>query len=118
MDRENIYAVSTKDEAENYSVLLSYCSKHFEEDLPEVMEEVVFADDISDKTITVYCIDQNNNNPYRMWERAGKPEEMTEEMLKALREEGKLKPTSTQKGSEPLQLKLTPNCTYLIMVTK
>ena len=116
-EKENVFVLSTKDEADNYSVLLSYCSEHFDEDLPELVEEVVFADDVSDKTVTVYCIDKENNNPYRMWERAGKPE-MSEEMLKALREEGKLKPTSTQKGSEPLQLKLTPNCTYLIMVTK
>ena len=71
----------------------------------------------SDKTVTVYCIDKNNNNPYRMWERAGKPE-MTDDMLKALREEGRLKPTGIKKGSEPITLKLTPNCTYLITVTE
>ena len=41
-----------------------------------------------------------------------------EELLKALREEGRLKPTSVQKGSEPLTLKLTSNCTYLITVRK
>ena len=63
------------------------------------------------------CIDKDNNNPYRMWERAGKPE-MTDELLRKLRAEGKLKPTSVQKGSEPLSLKLTPNCTYLITVIK
>ena len=117
VDRENVFAVSTKDEADNYSVMLTYSSKDFADDLPALTEEVVFADDISNKTVTVYCIDKNNNNPYRMWERAGKPE-MTEEMIKALREEGRLKPTSVQKGGEPLTLKLTPNCTYLIMVTK
>ena len=117
VERENIFVVSTKDEADNYSVLLTYCSKNFDEDLPAVTEEMVFADDISDKTVTVYCIDKNNNNPYRMWERAGKPE-MTEDMLKALRDEGRLKPANVQKGSEALTLNLTSNCTYLITVTK
>ena len=116
-DRENVFAVSTKNEAGAYSTLLTYCSKDFCEDLPELCEELVFADDISDKTVTVYCIDKYSNNPYRMWERAGCPE-MNEELLVALREEGKLKPTSVQKGSEPLKLKLTPNCTYLITVRK
>ena len=52
-----------------------------------------------------------------MWERAGEPE-MTEDMLKALREEGKLKPVKIQKGDDPLVLSLTPNCTYLITVTE
>ena len=97
--------------------MVSYSSEYFEDDLPEMDEKVVFADDISDKTVTVYCIDKNNNNPYRMWEREGCPE-MTEELLKALREEGRLKPTRVQKGSEPLKLKLTSNCTYLITIRK
>jgi len=52
-----------------------------------------------------------------MWERAGYPE-MTDELLVALRKEGRLKPTATQKGSEPIKLKMTANCTYLIIVRK
>ena len=116
-ENANVFTVPTKDGADNYSVILTYCSKNFKEDLPEITEEIVFADDISDKTVTVYCIDKNNNNPYRMWERTGKPE-MTDDMLKALREEGRLKPTGIKKGSEPITLKLTPNCTYLITVTE
>ena len=115
-ENANVFTVPTKDDADNYSVLLTYCSKHFEEDLPTITEEMIFSDDVSDKTVTVYCIDKNNNNPYRMWERAGKPE-MTDELLRELRAEGKLKPTRIQKGSEPVTLKLTPNCTYLITVT-
>lgn len=97
--------------------MLTYCSKYFDEDLPAITEEMIFADDISDKTVTVYCIDKNNNNPYRMWERAGNPE-MTEDILKALRDEGRLKPIRIQKRSEPITLKLTPNSTYLITATK
>ena len=116
-ENENVFTVPTKDESGNYSVLLSYCSKYFGEDIPTITEEMIFADDISDKTVTVYCIDKDNNNPYRMWERAGKPE-MTEDMIKSLREEGRLKPVRVQAGSEPLTLKLSANCTYLITVTK
>ena len=116
-ERENVFAVSTKDKEGAYSTLLTYCSKNFAENLPKFEEELVFADDISDKTVMVYCIDKNNNNPYRMWERAGCPE-MTDELLVALRKEGRLKPTATQKGSEPIKLKMTANCTYLIIVRK
>ncbi|MBQ8357495.1 MAG: hypothetical protein IJX39_06765 [Clostridia bacterium] len=113
-DNENVFAVSTKDEKGNYSTLLTYCSKHFEEDLPAITEELTFAEDISDKTVTVYCIDKTHTNPYRMWQRAGSPE-MTEELLKQLREEGKLKPVWVQKGSEKLTLELSANATYLIL---
>ena len=114
---ENVFVLPTKDKNGNYAVMISYSSEHFEKDIPEITEEVTFAEDIADKTVTVYCIDKNNTNPYRMWERAGKPE-MTEDMLKALREEGKLKPVKIQKGDDPLVLSLTPNCTYLITVTE
>ena len=116
-DRELVYTVPTKNENGNYSVLLTYCSKHFEEDLPALNEELTFEDDISDKTVTVYCIDKTHTNPYRTWERAGKPE-MTEALLKTLREEGKLKPVWVQSGSEPITLTLTPNATYLITVAE
>ncbi len=115
-DNKNVFAVSTKNEKGNYSVLLTYCSKNFEEDLPAANEEVTFAEDIKDKTVTLWCIDKQTTNPYRMWERAGKPE-MTEAFLKELREEGKLKPVKVQSGAEPVTLPLTANATYLITVS-
>ena len=62
------------------------------------------------------CIDKNTTNPYRTWERAGKPE-MTEELLKQLREEGKIKPISiftAEKNS--VTLDLSPNATFLVTV--
>lgn len=115
-DNENVFAVSTKNEKGNYSVLLTYCSEYFEEDLPAITEEVTFAEDIKGKTVTLWCIDKDTTNPYRMWERAGKPE-MTEAFLKELREEGKLKPVKVQPGCEPISLQLTANATYLITVS-
>ena len=114
---ENIFVLPTKNESGDLSVMVSYSSEYFEDILPEIDEQLVFADDISDKTVTVYCIDKTNTNPYREWERLGFPE-MTDDMIKALREEGKPKPVKVQSGSKPLILKLTSNCTYLITVTK
>ena len=77
---------------------------------------MTFEENITDKTVTIWCIDQTHTNPFRMWERAGEPE-MTEDFLKALHEEGTMKPLKVQKGSEPITLSLTPNATYLITVT-
>ncbi len=116
VEHPHMFVVSTKDEQGNYATLLTYCSPHFEEDLPDVTEEITYAEEIRDKTVTVWCIDRAHNNPYRMWERAGKPE-ITDELLKELREEGRLKPIRTQKGSEPLCVTLSANATVLITVT-
>ena len=117
VENENIFAVSTKDEAGNFATLLTYCSQYFEEDLPAITEQVTFAEDISEKTVTVYCIDKNHTNPCRMWQKNGSHDPISEEELKELRREGKLKPLLVQKGSEELKLDLIPNATFLITVT-
>lgn len=112
---ENISLIPTTDGKGNYSVLLSYSADNGDINLPEKTEQVVFADDVSDKTVTVFCIDRDNTNPYRLFER----EKMTvpdKEQIFALRREGDLKPMIVQSGSEPLELRLTANCTYLITV--
>lgn len=112
-----VFVLPTRDENGNYAIFITYSSDTFEEELPTISEDVTFDVDISDRNVTLYCIDRNHTNPYRMWERMGQPE-MTEEVLKVLREEGKPKPVSVQKGSERLTLDLTANATYLITVTK
>ena len=114
-ENQNIFAVPTKDENGNLAVLLTYSGEYFEETLPEITEEVTFGDDCNGKTVTVWCIDKNNTNPYRMWERDGKPTIEGDEITK-LREEGKLKPTAQffYNDSDKFTLKLTPNCTYLV----
>ena len=115
-DNDDVTVIPTKTEKGDYAVLLSYSSKDFETDIPSVSETVSFSENVSDKTVTVWCIDRNTTNPYRAWERAGAPK-MCEALLKDLREEGKIKPVRVQKGSEPIELSMTPNSTYLITVT-
>ena len=115
-DNENIFSFTTTDESGRYSTLLTYCSKYFREDIPNIREELTFEESIVGKQVTVWCIDKNTTNPYRTWERAGKPE-MTEEFLKQLREEGKMKPIAEFTATDDeLSLNLTPNATYLVTV--
>ena len=115
-DRENVYVVPTENAQGESAILLSYSAEDFREDLPAVSEEIVFEKDITDKMVTVWCIDQEHTNPYRLYQKMG-IETPTEEELCILREEGTLKPVAVQKGEEPLRLTLTANCTYLITVT-
>lgn len=114
-NNENVFVVPTKNDQGGYSVLLSYSSEYFEEDLPEVEETITFEEDISDKTVTVWCIDKETTNPYRLYQKMG-IDEPTEEEIKILREEGKMKPVKVQKGAESLTLKFSANATYLVTV--
>jgi len=114
-DRKNIFVVPTKNEKEDYAILISYSDKYMTDNLPEIEETVEFEQDISDKTVTIWCIDKEHTNPYRMFEKMG-VEEPDAEQIKLLREEGKMKPVKVQKGNEKITLKLTPNATFLITV--
>ncbi len=113
---ENLFVVPTKNEKGNYSVMISYSSENFEENIPEIKEEITFDEDISGKTVRVWCIDKNTTNPYRTWINMGMPE-IKDDVVTALRREGTLTPIRefTSEGSS-LSLSFTPNSTYLITV--
>ena len=67
--------------------------------------------------MTVYCVDKNTTNPYRLYEKLG-VDTPNEEQIQMLREEGNLKPVLQEEYNGQIKLNLTPNCTYLITVTK
>ena len=115
-DNENVFVIPTKNDDGAYSVMLSYCSEHFEENIPTIEETLSFEESLSGKRLTVYCIDRETTNPYRLAERLGVRYPNDEEK-KLLREEGRMKPIiDTEYNGEPIKLKLTPNSTYLIKV--
>jgi xylan 1,4-beta-xylosidase len=115
-ENEFVSVIPTKNDKGENAVLLCYCDKNLTDALPEIEETVKFEDDISDKTVTIYCIDKKHTNPYRLFETMGSPENPTQEQLSLLRNEGELKPLSIQSGKEEICIKLTPNSTYLIEV--
>jgi len=114
-ENENIFVIPTKNEQGDYSVVLTYSSDTFEENLPEIEEELSFKDDIHGKKVTVYCIDKNTTNPYRLYQKMG-VSEIGEKEIKLLREEGNIKPVAEFDVKEKISLKLTANCVYLVEV--
>ena len=68
---ENIYILPTKTSDGGYAVLLSYSSEYFEEDIPDLEAMIEFEEDIADKNVTIYCIDKEHTNPYRLYQRVG-----------------------------------------------
>lgn len=113
---ENCFIMPTKNDNGNLAVMVSYCSKNFTEDIPDVTEEMIFGEDIKGKQVTVWCIDKSTTNPYRKWENMGKPD-MTDEVITQLKEEGKLKPIKEFTAeNNSLTLNLTPNSLFLVTV--
>jgi len=113
---ENIFVVPTKNDDGDYAVLLTYCGEKFSEELPEKEETISFEESLVGKSVTVYCIDKNTTNPYRLYKKNGYSDNLTDEQIKILREEGKIKPVVVFNAEEEIKLKLTANCTYLIEV--
>ena len=113
---ENLSVVPTKNDKGEYSVMLAYASKNFEEDIPEYEESVEFEENLSGKRILIYCIDKETTNPFRLAEKMGVRYPNDEEK-KILREEGRLKPIfNAEYDGNPVKIKLTANSTYLIQV--
>lgn len=106
---EHVYTIPTKTKT-GYGVMVSYSDDTFTEELPTVEETLVLPE--AAERITVWCIDKENTNPYRLYQKMG-VQTPNEEQLEQLREEGRLKPVATTSG-KAVNLILTPNCTYLI----
>jgi beta-xylosidase len=112
---ENTFILPTTDKNGKYSIMLTYCSKYFKEDIAERNETLILPDEVKGKKISVYCIDKETTNPYRLYQRNGYNEEMSEDEIKILRKEGLIKPIKEFVAeSTEINLKLSANCVYLI----
>ena len=116
-DHENLALIPTLTD-KGYAIMLAYASDRFLEDIPDITETPEFAEDITGKQVTIWCIDKKNTNPYRKFQEMGSPEQPTAQQLHALREEGALKPVDSYiaEGAALRPITLTPNCLYLITV--
>lgn len=115
-DTDNICVIPTHSEQNQYRILLTYSSEHFEETLETVCETIALPPEAHDKTVTLYRIDRNTTNPYRLYEKKGMSAELTEEEIALLREEGHMKPIDEFTVTDTLSLELTANSVYLIEI--
>ncbi|MBQ8342385.1 MAG: hypothetical protein IJY22_08460 [Clostridia bacterium] len=115
-DSKNVFCVPTRREDGSLSVLVSYSSEYFEENIPAISEALCFEESIVGKRVTVWCIDKTHTNPYRLYQKMGL-ETPNEEDLRALRAEGIMKPFSEFIATEEaITLPLTANATFLVTV--
>ncbi|MBO5652653.1 MAG: hypothetical protein J6S44_00390 [Clostridia bacterium] len=111
-ENEHLSVLATGDKG-GYAVLLCYSDTYFTEALPMRTDHLSLPDRAMGKQVTVWCIDRENTNPYRLYEKMGLPE-MTEEILHRLREEGNMKPVLKTVYSDPIPLSFSPNAVYLV----
>lgn len=117
-EAQDLFVIPTKTADGDYAILLSYSSENFEESLPDLEDTLCLDEDITNRKITLWRIDRNTVNPYRLYQKMGGGA-LTEGELATLREEGRLKPVDEYIGEGGgIDLKLTANCVYLITVTK
>ena len=114
-DSKDVYVIPTKNENGDYSIFMTYCTEGFSEDAPTIVQELVFDKKVIDRNSRIWCIDKQSNNPYRMYERMGKPE-MTDEIIKVLKAEGNIKPISEFVIDGRIRLEFSANATYLVEV--
>lgn len=114
-DNENVFVIPTKSEDGKYAVLLNYSSDCFEEDIPDIKNELKFDADISGKKVTVWCIDKNTTNPYRLYQKKG-ISELSDKDIKELRDEGNIKPVAQYTAKEKIELSMSANSVYLVAV--
>ncbi len=115
-DTENLFVIPTKTDANKAAILLTYSTDSFEEDLPTKQETLSFAENVIGKTVTVWCIDKEHTNPYRLYQKM-EIETPSDDQIAQLREEGRLKTLSQYVAdSNELSLTLTANAVYLITV--
>ena len=116
VDNDNISVIATKSENGEYMIGLCYSDKTFSENIPTLSEKIALDDSIIGRTVTLWCIDKENTNPYRLYERLGAAKPTSEEIM-LLRNEGELKPLSVFIASEnTIEINLSANSTYFISI--
>ena len=98
-------------------MLMTYASEYFEENIPALREQLEFAEDLTGRRVTIWAIDRENTNPYRLFEKMG-VEDPDQEQLKQLRAEGKMKPLyqGICQGKRLPEMDISANGVYLITV--
>ena len=115
LGKDIVTVVPTKRDDGSYAVLLCYGEGNFLLEAEDREETLVFEEDLKGKKVTVWCIDKEHTNPYRLAQRKGW-KDLTKEQIEILREEGNLTPLYVGEYTGEIKLNLTAGATFLITV--
>ncbi len=117
IENENLFVIPTVDENKNYSVILTYSSDKFRDNLPNITETVCFNGLGENRKVKIWCIDKTHNNPYRLYERLGLNENLNPEEIKMLQEESNLNCEEQTVKNGMITLEFSANSVYLLEVS-
>ena len=89
---ENMTLLATKNDDGKYTLLFTYSSDNFDKKLPDVSEIVMLPDEHQKKKVTIYKIDENHLNPYRVYLEKGFDKDLSEEQIQILKDSARLCP--------------------------
>jgi beta-xylosidase len=116
--QDNLDILATKDDAENYAILLSYAAKYFDENLPRVEDCLQLQKLSGNYKVKIWQIDENHTNPYNLAKSNGWGDVFNEEQIKILQNEGNLAPvqeyTATFDGNGEIPLSFSDNALLLV----
>lgn len=91
--------LATKDEKENYAILLSYASENFDKDLPHLDEPLKLNAVNGAYKVKIWQIDETHTNPYNLAKANGWGDVFNEEQIKILQKEGTVTPVQEYNAS-------------------
>ena len=89
---ENMTLLATQNDDGKYTLLFTYSSDNFDKKLPDVSEIVMLPDEHQKKKVTIYKIDENHLNPYRVYLEKGFDKDLSEEQIQILKDSARLCP--------------------------
>lgn len=120
-DNEYLKVLATADEDKRISILLSYSSRFFSEDIPPLADTVTVEGIEGDYRLTEYLVDKDHACAYTLYKVENMPEDPSEEQLKALKESARLVPETkslTACGRADIHVSSTPNALILLELEK
>ncbi len=119
IDGEYVTSLATKDDNGDLAILINYAEKYFDENLPDIKIPVKISGIDGKKKVTVWKIDRDNTNPYRVFLKENMDEKLNEEQIAYLRDVATLKPETfvlDANGELELEVSTTANGTVLVQV--
>ena len=90
---ENLTLLATKDDGGKYSLLFTYSTDNFDKALPTITEKIILSGESGTKKVTIFKIDDENMNPYRVFVKNGYDKNLSEEQISQLQNVAQCKET-------------------------
>ncbi|MBR5528219.1 MAG: hypothetical protein IKV97_04385 [Clostridia bacterium] len=119
---QNTTLLATKNNSEEYSLLYTYSSKNFDEELGDLhIQTEISGMKNAKKHVKVYRIDKDHINPYRVYCQKGWTPDLSEEQIRELRAIAQFVPceefdAKVSDGKMILETILTDNCLILVEI--